>query len=159
MNTNLDPLIPTPCHKQWSELGADELVRNSECQTTARHCSQCDHHVHDISDLSRAEVLSLKAELGGKLCGMLCSQDEKKTAPRPSLSKPFIIGTSIAGLALASCSPHTPTHDNRPMVLGMIAPPKGHAVEPQAFPESQKLEPQYQEKAPRVWVGVVAAEE
>lgn len=159
MNNDADSLIPNACPKQWSELGADEQLQTGGLKTTARHCSQCDHHVHDISDLSRVEVLSLKAELGGKLCGVICGQNTKKPVNLSGFSKPLMIGTSIAGLALASCTPQSTTPDRRPMILGKVAPSQKEAAKPVAFPGYKKLEPQHQARKFDMVIGIVALEE
>jgi hypothetical protein len=77
--------IKKPCREDWNSMTGDEK---------RKFCNKCTTHVHDLTDLSHDEILALKAQNGGKLCG---------TFRMPSLSRQIAIGTGIASLALASC--------------------------------------------------------
>ena len=81
-------LIPKPCHENWSNMTGDERQR---------FCQKCSTHVHDITGMNTEEILDLKKRNGGKLCGALRLQHR--------LQKPLAVGTGIATLALAACSP------------------------------------------------------
>ena len=56
-----------------------------------KFCNKCSTHVHDLTDYSCDEILALKVQNGGKLCGAF------------RLARPITLGASIATLALASC--------------------------------------------------------
>lgn len=56
-----------------------------------KFCNKCSTHVHDLTDYSSDEILALKVQNGGKLCGAF------------RLARPLTLGASIATLALASC--------------------------------------------------------
>ncbi len=76
-----------------------------------KFCSKCSTHVHDLTDYSEEEILALKVQNGGKLCGAF------------RLAKPLTIGAGIASLALASCQPEPP-------LLGVICPPETENTQP-----------------------------
>lgn len=102
-------LIPQPCHQDWQKMSGSERQR---------FCDQCDCQVHNLTQLSLPEIQNLKEACGGKLCGAF--EKDTKIQRGNALKKPLIIGTSIATLALASCSqPVEEIH-----VVGLICVPE-----------------------------------
>ena len=81
---NPKDLIPTLCHEDWNAMTGGQQ---------RKFCGKCSTHVHDLTDYSEEEILALKVQNGGKLCGVF------------RLTKPLTIGAGIASLALASCQP------------------------------------------------------
>jgi len=79
---NPQDYIPTPCHEDWNLMTGDQRQK---------FCNKCSTHVHDLTDYSSDEILALKVQNGGKLCGTF------------RLARPLTLGASIATLALASC--------------------------------------------------------
>ena len=71
--------------------------------------------MHDLTDYSEDEILALKVQNGGKLCGSF------------RLAKPLSIGAGIASLALAACQPE-------PELLGEICPTEQSAAEEKIKP-------------------------
>jgi len=71
----------------------------------SRFCDKCTTHVHDLTGMNHEEILALKVQNGGKLCGSF------------RLPKPLILGAGIASLALASCEP---APDKDPVVQGTM---------------------------------------
>jgi len=100
-----------------------------------RFCKQCSTHVHDLTDYSEEEILALKVQNGGKLCGAF-------RVSKPVV-KPLTIGAGIATLALASCQPE-PLH-----TVGIITPPISNSET--EHPSKTKEEP------PKVGESVVDA--
>jgi len=137
---NVENLIPTPCHQKWEDMGEDETMQEGH---TARMCDECQHHVHDISDMSSEQIIDLKTKLnqqGQKLCGMV-RQPSSSKLQRFSL----VCIAAMAPIALVACggssyptspprieqptSPHQiPTQKPRPYfppgVLGKVAAPQ-----------------------------------
>jgi hypothetical protein len=97
---NPKDLIPTPCHEDWNAMTGDHQ---------RKFCGKCSTHVHDLTDYSEEEILALKVQNGGKLCGAF------------RLVKPLTIGVGIASLALASCQ-KDPAR-TMPTTVGIICPP------------------------------------
>ncbi|MGJ8678568.1 MAG: hypothetical protein ACSHX0_13720 [Akkermansiaceae bacterium] len=83
--------IPKPCHENWFQMSGDERQR---------HCELCNTKVHNLTGMSYEDIVALKAANGGKLCGRL---DPAIPIKRRSATKPLLVGSSIAALALASC--------------------------------------------------------
>ena len=54
--------VASPCPASWETMEGDARVR---------FCRQCDLHVYNISELTRAEAESLVARTEGRLCGRL----------------------------------------------------------------------------------------
>lgn len=51
--------VPTPCHEDWDGMAGD---------AQARFCGGCRHHVHDLSQMSRAQAQELLDGADGRLC-------------------------------------------------------------------------------------------
>lgn len=51
--------IASPCHAAWADMQGDHK---------RRHCSQCDLDVHNLAEMTRAEIEQLVEDHGGKLC-------------------------------------------------------------------------------------------
>lgn len=59
-NAALDRIaVETPCRVPWATMAGDDRVR---------FCCQCNKHVYNIEDLSRAEAETLIASRTGELC-------------------------------------------------------------------------------------------
>ncbi|MBC7930571.1 MAG: carboxypeptidase regulatory-like domain-containing protein [Rubrivivax sp.] len=54
--------VATPCPASWNNMQGDERVR---------FCSQCELHVYNISEMTKAEAASLIARTEGRLCGRM----------------------------------------------------------------------------------------
>ena len=54
--------IASPCPASWDEMEGDDRTR---------HCAQCNLDVHDLSQMTAAEVLSLVRDADGRVCGQL----------------------------------------------------------------------------------------
>lgn len=72
-----------------------------------RHCQKCQTHVHNLTGMSDLEIMHLRKKNGGKLCGAF--------RLGPGIAKPLALGSGIASLALASCTPE-------PLLVGMLPP-------------------------------------
>lgn len=73
-----------------------------------RHCQKCDTYVHNLTGMTDAEIMELRKENGGKLCGSF--------RMGPSLAKPLALGSGIASLALVACT------KSEPPLVGMLPP-------------------------------------
>lgn len=93
---NPKDLIPTPCHEDWNAMTGGQK---------RKFCGKCSTQVHDLTDFNEEEILALKVQNGGKLCGAF------------RLTKPLTIGAGIASLALAACQPEPVD------TVGIICPP------------------------------------
>lgn len=51
--------VPTHCDEAWDGMAGD---------AQARFCESCSHHVHDLSQMSRAEAQALLDRTQGRLC-------------------------------------------------------------------------------------------
>lgn len=97
---NPQKLIPKPCHEDLNSMTGDQQ---------RKFCTKCSTHVHDLTNYNEEEILALKVQNGGKLCGSF-------RIAKPVI-KPLAVGAGIATLALASCN-----QDPEPLV-GIICPP------------------------------------
>jgi len=97
--------IPKPCHENWSEMTGDNRQK---------FCDKCSCSVHNLTDKSHQQIMKLRDELGGKLCGAFHAAPKKKVR-RIHLPRPILIGASISSLALAACQ-----SEQDQMVLGGV---------------------------------------
>lgn len=51
--------VQTPCQTDWHSMRGDERVR---------HCAQCNKHVYNLSQMTRAQAEALLKRTNGKLC-------------------------------------------------------------------------------------------
>ena len=62
-NLSLDVIdIPRPCPADWDAMRGD---------AQSRFCDHCQHHVYNLSEMTRAAAEALIIEKQGKLCGRL----------------------------------------------------------------------------------------
>lgn len=86
---NPNDYIKDPCHEDWGKMTGDEK---------RKFCDKCSTHVHDLTDLNHEEILALKVQNGGKLCG---SFRHTEVAPVTSLKKSIGIGAAVAALGVS----------------------------------------------------------
>lgn len=103
-------IIPKPCHEDWFGMRGDERTR---------HCDLCNTEVVNLSGMSYEEIIALRAQKGGTLCGKF--DNVPLSSKGHSLTKPLVIGSGIASLALASCSVDSQSPELP--LLGVICPP------------------------------------
>ena len=89
---NPQDYIPKPCHEKWDSMNGSEKQK---------FCDKCACSVHNLTGMNHEQIMSLRSELGGKLCGAFKSP--KKPVRRVHLKRNLIIGASISSLALAAC--------------------------------------------------------
>lgn len=73
--------ITTPCATNWEAMQGDDRVR---------HCSQCDKHVYNLSQMTRQQAEALLIKTNGKLCarfernadGGILTTDQSSSLPR-----------------------------------------------------------------------------
>lgn len=92
---NPEDYIPKPCHENWNTMSGDDRQK---------FCDKCSTSVHNLSGMSREEIITLKAKNGGKLCGTF----RISKPPVNPLVRPLVVGSSIASLALAACTSEKP---------------------------------------------------
>ncbi len=94
-------LIPIPCHQKWEDMGKDETMKEGH---TARMCDECQHHIHDISDMSAKQIINLKTELslkGQKLCGMVRQPAQSNVTRLQRFS--LVCTMAMSPVALVAC--------------------------------------------------------
>lgn len=91
--------IPKPCHENWNAMTGNEQKK---------FCDKCACSVHNLTGMNHDQIMNLKTELGGNLCGVFQTQtkaspENKPTKRRVHLRKSLLISASISSLALAAC--------------------------------------------------------
>lgn len=73
-------------------------------------CDKCSCSVHNLTGMDHQQIMDLRSDLGGKLCGAFYQQSQtdtpgqrKKKIRRVHLRKSLVLGASISTLALAAC--------------------------------------------------------
>lgn len=77
-----------------------------------KFCDKCSCSVHNLTGMNHEQIMDLRSELGGKLCGAFQQQSQletpeplKKRIRRVHLKRSLLLGASISTLALAACKP------------------------------------------------------
>ncbi len=115
-----------------------------------KFCQKCTTHVHDLTDLNHEEIVALKVQNGGSLCGSF---------RLPAATRPIALGLGlgISSLALASCDKQNqaevikgeacppeeepiPVKPNHPEVMGIICPEPPKPI-PQQQPQPDPKQP------------------
>ena len=93
--------IPKPCHENWNTMTGSEQQK---------FCDKCSCSVHNLTDMDHKQIMDLRSELGGNLCGTFQQQSQvatsaklKKKIRRVHLRRSLVLGASISSLALAAC--------------------------------------------------------
>ena len=93
--------IKKPCHENWNAMTGDEQKK---------FCDKCSCSVHNLTGMDHQQIMNLRSDLGGKLCGVFqqpCQTETpeplKKRIHRIHLKRSLVLGASISTLALAAC--------------------------------------------------------
>ncbi len=77
-----------------------------------KFCDKCSCSVHNLTGMNHEQIMDLRSELGGKLCGAFQQQSQletpeplKKRIRRVHLKRSLLLGANISALALAACQP------------------------------------------------------
>jgi hypothetical protein len=92
--------VEHPCHADWSAMSGDD---------NRRFCADCSKHVHDLSDLSTAQIQNLIDQNEGQLCVRFTPPAAALAPAMPAHSLPGprrpllkILSRLAAGILLAS---------------------------------------------------------
>jgi hypothetical protein len=93
--------VPEPCTANWEAMpGTDRL----------RHCTECDRHVHNFSEMTIAEVERLISQSTGRVCARIIQREDgtietriidKRTAWKTPSAIPRIAGAALTALLTA----------------------------------------------------------
>jgi len=126
VDMNPQDYIPRPCHENW-----DTMTGNQQ----QKFCDKCSCSVHNLTGMEHQQIMDLRSELGGKLCGVFQQQHQndtsnqlKKKIRRIHLRKSLVLGASISTLALAACQP-----EKDQVLLGECG--SGYVPESEASPD------------------------
>jgi Carboxypeptidase regulatory-like domain len=111
--------IATPCSASWEGMSGNDR---------RRFCAQCDLHVYEISELTRAEVVKLISESEGRVCGRLYQRADGSVITRDCPVGLRALRKRVAARASAVCS----------AILGISASIFGQtqSAEKKSFPDS-----------------------
>lgn len=74
MKVSLDNLrVAKPCPASWSDMEGDDRTR---------YCSLCQHNVHNISDMTRAEAEEFLRSIKGRTCVRMYRREDGKVMTR-----------------------------------------------------------------------------
>ena len=113
--------IAQPCHEDWSAMTP---------AAGGRFCAHCQRHVHDLSNMTSAEVDDLLCRSAGPLCvrystipdGRVATLDYQKANPRSRRWFLWAIPTALVSIAAAMFqfrSSPPPTG----VMMGAVCPP------------------------------------
>ncbi len=93
--TNYKLQIPKPCHESWNAMSPDEK---------GRFCSSCEKKVHDFSNASDGEIISV-LKSSSNICGRFRESQLKRDLVKPretSVLFPYLASGILGMLAVAS---------------------------------------------------------
>ncbi len=103
VNMNPQDYIPKPCHESWNTMTGNQQQK---------FCDKCSCSVYNLTGMNHEQIMDLRSELGGKLCGAFQQQSQletpeplKKRIRRVHLKRSLVLVASISTLALAACQP------------------------------------------------------
>jgi len=102
-------IIPIPCPQKWDDMGKDEKMKEGH---TARMCDACQHHIHDISEMSARQIITLRDKLsdkGQKFCGMVRQPASSNVSRLQHFS--LACTMAMAPIALVACGGNTTNHN------------------------------------------------
>lgn len=126
---NPQDYIPKPCHENWSQMSGD---------AKKKFCDKCSCSVHNLTGMDHDQIMTLRSELGGKLCGAFQASSEPVRSPlhKVLLKRKLLIGASISSLALAACQ----SEKDRDVVGGVeVCYPPESETSPEVVPEESEV--------------------
>lgn len=107
--------IATPCETNWEAMQGDDRVR---------HCSHCDKHVYNLSQMTRQQAEALLSKTNGKLCarfergadGGILTTDQTLSLPRFNFRFLRIASATISAALSLSPTVAAKTSKNLPVL-------------------------------------------
>ncbi len=132
--------IAKPCTENWDAMPASASGRS-------RHCASCEHEVHDISAMTRADVETLLARSTARICGRFRTRGDGAVVvadghvlPAVDPKRRLPILTALA-FGLAACTTSAAPSPPEPSPSVTVAPSASTPAAPSSSTESSDAGP------------------